>query len=226
MDLRRKLARRLFARVYGAYVSRRVTRPSEARFLGYHLLTEPDVFHPVYFLSSRVLADSLRGFPLAGKRFLDMGTGAGPVAVVAAGSGATVTACDVNPHAVALAARNLKRNRLPGEVLESDLFSALVGRRFDIICFNIPFYPRPAQSPLDRAFFAGPELQTVRAFAHDCREHLADGGLVRIVFSEDCGRGRVLSLFADAGFSVAEERFDHRLLDCFHTVSFRLPRCA
>jgi methylase of polypeptide subunit release factors len=80
-----------------------------------------------------------------------MGTGSGPIAVLAAAAGAVVTAADVNPHAVALARQNLARNGLAGEVLESDVFSALGGRRFDLVCFNIPFTrasrPRPTTPP-------------------------------------------------------------------------------
>ena len=87
MDLRRKLWRRLLASGYGAFVARATARPSEARFLGHRLLTDPQVFHPVYFLSTRILADSLRTIDLRGKRFLDMGTGSGALGIVAAAAG-------------------------------------------------------------------------------------------------------------------------------------------
>ena len=117
MDLRRKLWRRLLARSYGAFVARATARPSEARFLGHRLLTDPQVFHPVYFLSTRILADSLRRFDLRGKRFLDMGTGSGALGIVAAAAGAQVTACDVNPRAVEIARQNFARNGLTAEVV-------------------------------------------------------------------------------------------------------------
>src|SRR3954468_8515480 len=127
MDLWRKLCRRLLDRYYRSYVARRISRPSSSRFFGHRLVTDPQVFYPGYFLSTRILGQSLRTLDLRGKRFLDMGTGSGPIAVLAAAAGAAVTAADINPRAVALAGENLRRNGLPGEALESNVFSALEG---------------------------------------------------------------------------------------------------
>jgi release factor glutamine methyltransferase len=220
-DLWRKLCRRLLDRFYRAYVARRISRPSSTRFFGHRLATEPQVFHPGYFLSTRILGRSLRSVELRGKRFLDMGTGSGPIAVLAAAAGAVVTAADINPHAVALARENLRRNNLAGEVLESDVFSALEGRTFDIACFNIPFYEGEATTVYDRAFFAGGNLATVRTFATGCARSLAVDGSVIIVFSEDSGHDRVLALFAEAGFTPAQERTTRKFFETFHVVTFR-----
>jgi release factor glutamine methyltransferase len=223
MDLRRKLWRRMLGRWYGAFVARATARPSEARFLGHRLLTDPQVFHPVYFLSTRIQADSLRTIDLRGKRFLDMGTGSGALGIVAAAAGARVTACDVNPRAVALARENFARNSLGAEVVESDLFAAVTGP-FDVISFNIPFYEQEPATPYEAAFFAGPELATVRRFAAGCATALERDGEAVVIFSEDCGRERVEALFADAGLAVAERSFRRRVLDNFHVVRFRRAR--
>ena len=220
-DLWKKLCRRLLDRFYRSYVARRIARPSRARVFGHVLLTDPQVFHPGYFLSTRILGDSLRTLDLRGKRFLDMGTGSGPIAVLAAAAGAVVTAADVNPHAVALARQNLARNGLAGEVLESDVFSALGGRRFDLVCFNIPFYEGEPATPYDAAFRAGKDFATVRAFAGGCGAALAEGGQVIVMFSEDAGRDRVLGLFAEAGFTPAHERVTRKFFETFHVVTFR-----
>jgi release factor glutamine methyltransferase len=221
MDLRRALWRPLFNRVYRSYVLRRIAAPSQARFLGHRLATDPEVFHPVYFLSSRILAETVLGLGLAGKRFLDMGTGSGPVAVVAAAAGAQVTACDLNPRAVALARENLRRNGLPGATVESDLFAALPEGTFDVIAFNLPFYPRQPRTPFELAFFAGEDFATVRAFAAGCPRRLAPGGTVAVVFSEDSGRDRVVGIFAAAGLTVVGERVTRKFFEEFHAVCFR-----
>src|SRR5215471_10440557 len=99
----RRWARRLVHLFYRRYVLWRIRKPSTARIQGRGLSTDPDVFHPVFFHSTRILVAALRHLELGGKRFLDMGTGSGTVAIFAAGHGATVTGCDVNPRAVALA---------------------------------------------------------------------------------------------------------------------------
>jgi release factor glutamine methyltransferase len=220
-ELWRKVCRRLLDRFYRSYVARRISRPSSTRFFGHRLATEPQVFHPGYFLSTRILGRSLRATDLRAKRFLDMGTGSGPIAVLAAAAGAVVTAADINPRAVALAGENLRRNGLSAEVLESDVFSALEGRTFDVVCFNIPFYEGEAATPYDHAFFAGGNLATVRRFASGCARSLAPDGEVIIVFSEDSGRDRVLALFAEAGFTPVQERTTRKFFETFHVVTFR-----
>jgi methylase of polypeptide subunit release factors len=220
-DRARRLCRRAAHWLYRPFVLSRIARPSEATLLGRRLVTDPEVFHPVYFHSTRILVEDLAAIDLTGRRFLDMGTGSGAIGVLAAARGARVTACDINPRAVALASENLRRNGLAGEVLQSDLFAALGPRTFDVISFNIPFYARPPGSNLESAFFAGDELETVRRFAAGCAAALDAGGVVAIVFSEDSGRGRVLSFFADAGFAPDSERIAHRLFERFHVVRFR-----
>ena len=129
-----------------------------------------------------MLIDSLGDLDLRGKRFLDMGTGSDPSPQCGRPGGALVTACDINPRAVALAAQNLRRNQLRGEVVESDLFSALADTQFDVICFNIPFYRGQPADHFEAAFFGGPNLETVATFAAGCGRHLASAGVVVIVY--------------------------------------------
>src|SRR5580700_9968377 len=126
--IRRRWFRPLLHGLRRPLVLARIRRASEIRFLGHRFRTHPDVFHPSFFSSSRVLAESLLEHPVRGLRVLDMGTGAGPVAVAVGSAGAIVTACDINPRAAALALENSVLNGLRNEVLESDLFARLGGR--------------------------------------------------------------------------------------------------
>jgi release factor glutamine methyltransferase len=217
----RRTLRGLLHRLYRPYVLWRMARPGQTRVGGRTLLTDPQVFHPTYFLSTRILIDYLRTLDLRGKRLLDMGTGSGAVGLFAESRGAVVTAVDVNPYAVALARKNADRNAARVELLESDLFAALAGRTFDVICFNIPFYPRDPRNHLEAAFFAGREFETVRSFAAGCTEFVAQDGAVVIIFSEDSGHDRILSFFTEAGLTAIDERVTRRLLEKFHTLRFR-----
>ena len=165
----------MFHRVYHPYALRQLAKPV-TRLRGRTLLTDPEVFHPVCFLSTPVFLDYLSTVAVAGKRLLDMGTGSGTIGIFAASRGARVTACDINPRAVALAGKNARRNGVEMEVLASDLFSALDGRSFDLICFNLPFYAGEPRSPFEHALYGGPNFETIRAFADGCRRALAPGG--------------------------------------------------
>ncbi|MDP9002096.1 MAG: methyltransferase [Myxococcota bacterium] len=218
--LRRRIARPILNGLRRPYVLGRIARPSEVGLLGHRLRTDPDVFHPVHFSSSRILAEQLLERPLRGLHILDMGTGAGPVALAVASAGALVTACDLNPRAVALARENSTLNGLNIEVLESDLFSALSGRRFDLVCFNLPFYARDPVTLFEAAYNAGRNLETVHRFASGCARHLTTNGRVVVLFSEDCGPDRMVRTFAESGFSLESSRVTRSLLEDFHVTWF------
>jgi release factor glutamine methyltransferase len=222
MERARRFCRRLFHRVYHRYAVRQLTNPV-TRVRGRTLLTDPEVFHPVYFLSTPVFLDYLSTVAVAGKRLLDMGTGSGTIGIFAASRGARVTACDINPRAVALAGENARRNGVDMEVLASDLFSALGGRSFDVICFNLPFFTGEPRSPFEHAFFGGRNFETIRAFADGCRQALAPDGTVAVIFSEDSGPDRVLSCFADAGFVTVDARTAHKYFERFHLLRLQVP---
>ena len=218
--VRRRIARPVLHGLLRPALLRRMGRSDQALLLGQRLRGEPGVFHPTCFASSRVLAEHMVARPLRGVRLLDMGTGSGPIAVVTAAAGAHVTACDVNPSAVALARANAAAAGLEVDVLESDLFSALTGRAFDVIVFNIPFYPTEPTSHYEAAFRAGAGLATVRRFADGAARHLLPGGRVVIIFSEDCDRRVVLAHFAAAGLRVEAEVSTRRSFELFHVVTF------
>jgi release factor glutamine methyltransferase len=220
MEAARRIGRRLAHRLLHAHALRQIAKPV-ARLYGRTLMTDPQVFHPVYFLSTRVLVDYIATLDLGGRRFLDMGTGSGAVGIFAALRGAAVTACDVNPRAVEVAAANARRNGVGMEVLESNLFAALPGRTFDLVAFNLPFYPRDPETPFDAALCAGRNFETIAGFAAGCQRALAPEGRVVALFSEDSGRDRMLSMFESAAFTVEEELTRTRWFERFHVLRLR-----
>ena len=76
----------------------------------------------------------------AGELVLDMGTGSGVSAILAARAGAEVVAVDVNPKAVECARQNADRNKVKDRItfLVSDIFDGVEGE-FDLIVFDPPF---------------------------------------------------------------------------------------
>ncbi len=86
---------------------------------------------------TRLLLDALP--PLSGD-VLDLGCGWGAIGVTLARAfpDARVTMADVNLRALALAQENARRCGVRCEAVESDGFSAMAGRRFDVIITNPP----------------------------------------------------------------------------------------
>jgi len=160
----------------------------DATLFGCRLRATPGVFHPGLYFSTKFLAQHLLRLNLSDKPFLDMGTGSGALGILAARQGARVLATDIHPAAVALARSNAALNRVTErfEAIESDLFAAIPeGRRFDIIVFNPPFYPRPPTNDEERAWFAGEGYQTLRDFFRDAGDFLHPAGRAILIYSTD-----------------------------------------
>lgn len=89
------------------------------------------------------------------ERALDLGAGAGAIALVLARKAKTVIATDINPRAVALTRFNARLNGVPNvEVVEGDLFAPVAGQRFDLIASQPPFIPQ-ADSGKSGTFMRG-----------------------------------------------------------------------
>ncbi|MEO6803898.1 MAG: peptide chain release factor N(5)-glutamine methyltransferase [Granulicella sp.] len=115
----------------------------EQEFYGLRLRVTRDVLIPrpeTEHLVEAVLA-RLRG----AVRVLDVGTGSGAIALALAANlpEASVTAVDLSPAALAVAAGNAQTLGLVGRVrfLESDLLGAVRGEVFDAVVSNPPYVP-------------------------------------------------------------------------------------
>lgn len=80
-------------------------------------------------------AESVRVNP--GESVIDIGTGSGLLAIFAAGAGASVSATDIDPHAVELARRNAALNNVSVRFSQGALFAGL-DEKFDVILANLP----------------------------------------------------------------------------------------
>ena len=138
---------------------------------------------------------------------LDLGTGCGVQAVHAAGYAKRVTATDVNPRAIALAAATAALNELDIELLEGSWFEPVAGRRFDQVVANPPFVVGPAR--VEHTYRdSGLDLDGAsRLVVSQAPQYLAEGGTAALLASwvhvagEDW-RSRVASWIPDEGIDA------------------------
>lgn len=172
----------------------------EVSYLGLDLIVPAHVFPPtpVSDLLGRAVLAEVR----PGDRVLDMGTGSGANALLAARISAHVTGVDVNPHAVAAAAANAERNGLGDRTCfrEGDLFDAVDGR-FDVVIFDPPFRWFTPRDHLDRAI-TDEGYRTLTRFVDEVAGHLTPTGRVLLCFGTSGDLGYLQRLLADRGFDA------------------------
>ncbi|MFB7513074.1 HemK2/MTQ2 family protein methyltransferase [Streptomyces sp. NPDC056144] len=174
---------------------------------------EGEQTHPFLGLTLRVPSQVMTPCPVSpmlggavfaevqpGDKVLDMGTGSGSLALIAAKKGADVLAVDLNPYAVAAVRTNAQLNGVADrvEARESDVFDAVEGR-FDLIIFNPPFQWFAAA---DYADVAGTDAgyQALTRFFREARAHLTENGRMIMFFSTMGDVEYFEKLIADEGF--------------------------
>lgn len=136
-----------------------------------------------------------------GKRVLDMGTGCGLLAVVAAEHASRVVAVDINPYAVACAKKNIKCNGFAEKVDTrlSDLFEAVESQEeFDCILFNAPYLRvEIGKDWLDKAWSGGKSgRRIIDRFLDEAEEYLSEKGRILLVQSSLSNVEKTLKRFA------------------------------
>jgi len=149
---------------------------------------------------------------------LDMGTGCGIIAIIAAQKAKKVVAVDINPHALRCTKKNAEINNVSDkvDVRKGDLFQPIhKNEKFNVIVFNAPYLPaslREERSWLGKAWAGGPTgRRLIDRFVTEVPRHLETGGKVLLVQSSLANTDKTLARFRKAGLEakvIAEKKVD------------------
>ncbi|MGH3655126.1 MAG: methyltransferase [Micromonosporaceae bacterium] len=155
---------------------------------------------------------------------LDMGTGSGVNAILAASRSGDVLGVDINPIAVEAARDNVARNGVADRVRvrHSDVFSDVDGG-YDLIIFDPPFRwfaPRDLQE----VAITDENYAALTRFFRGVRDHLTAQGRVLIFFGSSGDLGYLKRLIREERFSSEVVASDHVLKDGWRVnyFTFRL----
>ena len=129
--------------------------------------------------------------PWAIESALDLCTGSGCLAILTALAfpNAEVTAVDLSPEAIAVAERNVADYSLYDriELIQSDAFTKLEGRKFDLIVSNPPYVNAESVAALPPEYLHEPELALgsgedgldfTRIILREAKKHLTENGIL------------------------------------------------
>ncbi len=154
---------------------------------------------------------------------LDLCTGSGCIAIsiAALGTPSQVSAVDVSRAALQVAERNIVKNQVQVELIESDLFANCPGR-FDILVSNPPYIetevidtlmPEVREHEPMMALDGSPDgLFFYRKIIYEAREHLQEDGHIFLEIGYNQGEA-VCDLLREQGFEQIECKKDLGGLD-------------
>jgi release factor glutamine methyltransferase len=142
-----------------------------------------------------------------GERILEIGTGCGLVAILAAKAGAHVVATDLSELAVQNARKNVAFHKCESlvEIRQGDLFAPIhPDEKFSLLVFNPPYLPGTKQDPgYDSAWSGGPK-------GHEVTERFLSQGINHLQATS-----RVLLIQSSLS---KPEYIQNRLEELFHSV--------
>ena len=149
-------------------------------YLGREIVVPPGV-QPVVGMAG-VLGHPVLDEVQPDDRVLDLGTGSGVNAVLAAAKATSVLAVDINPGAVEAARANAERNGVADRIVVrwSDVFSD-VDDRFDLIIFDPPFRWFQPRDDFEMAS-ADPGYRGLTTFFEEAPAHLTLRGRMLVSF--------------------------------------------
>ena len=150
--------------------------------------------------------------PWAVQSTLDLCTGSGCLAILAALAfpESTVDAIDISPDALAVARRNVDDYGLESRVnlIESDAFAAVPGKRYDVIISNPPYVNAESMADLPEEYLREPVLALAsgedgldftRILLREANDHLNPGGLLVVEIGNN--RDELEQAFPDTPFT-------------------------
>lgn len=143
---------------------------------------------------------------------LEIGTGCGIIALVAAKTAKKVIATDISPFAVQCAGKNVETNQLTSkiEIRQGSLFNPVkAGEKFNLILSNPPYLPKTGEVHqqdarwLEKAWNGGRSGRNfIDYFIKNCKFYLEPLGRVQMVQSSLSNIPKSCKLFQNQGFQV------------------------
>jgi release factor glutamine methyltransferase len=182
----RGLLKYIIGTTYKPLLVRYLSTTRSYYYRGISLEVPPEVFHPGFFFSTKLLLRSIGQERFQNKRFLELGAGSGLLSIYAAKRGAFVVASDINPIALQTIQINAERNSVEIETVYSNVFDRIEPRVFDFIVINPPYYMRNPATIKEYAWFCGENGEFFEDLFADLASFMNGDSVVLMVLCDGC----------------------------------------
>jgi release factor glutamine methyltransferase len=220
------------------YVQRRARREPAAyilgtcEFMGFEFKVDKNVLIPRP--ETELLVEEALSFAktISEPQALDLCTGSGCIAVSLSklGSFKNICACDISAQALDMAKENAKLNEAQNiNFIQSDIFTSLEGKKFDIIISNPPYVSEAEYETVEPELKFEPKIALTAGddglffymqIANQAKKHLNAGGQIFLELNANKSE-EIKNIFENAGYKDIRIIKDYAGLDRMLTAGKR-----
>ena len=208
-----------------AFIDERISKHTPTAYLlkeawlqGYKFYVDERVLIPRSFIAELLVNDGLQPwieFPELVNSAADICTGSGCLGVLLADAypDAEIDVIDISPDAIDVCNINIANYGLQDRVhaIQSDMFSALKGKQYDLIISNPPYVDAPSMAELPAEYRNEPQLALgsgtagldhTHTILHEAANYLTDNGVLIVEIGHN--RDALLDAYPDLPFTWLE----------------------
>jgi len=198
----RKIVKYFVGVIYKPLLERYLSKTRHYRYKGINLIIPPEVFHPAFFFTTKLLLRYISSLPVKEKTFLELGAGSGIISLFVAKKNAKVTATDINPVAIEYLKRNSLTNNINLQIIHSDLFQNIPRQHFDYIAINPPFYKKDPVSDKDHAWYCGKNGEYFQGLFTSLANYSDSTSTILMILSDGCDLEMINRYADEYGFRL------------------------
>jgi release factor glutamine methyltransferase len=198
----REVIKYIVGAAYRPLLVRYLSTTRSFHYRGINLEVPPQVFHPGFFFSTKLLLRCMAREDFEDKRFLELGAGSGLLSIYAAMRGASVVASDINRAALQTLERNAEHNYVEIETVYSNVFAEIEPQVFDFILINPPYYKRKPVKIEEYAWFCGENGEFFEDLFAGLHNYMNTESVVLMVLCDGCDMPMIKALAGENQLSM------------------------
>lgn len=198
----RGLIKHIVSATYKPLLVKYLAKTRTYSYKGIYLEIPPQVFHPGFFFSTKLLLRYISKEHLSHKTFLELGAGSGLLSIYAAKKGASVVATDINPISIECINLNAEENAVEVKTILSDVFDNVSPQHFDYILINPPYYRKKPSSFREYAWYCGENGEYFQKLFKGLADFVDEDSEVIMVLCDGCDLQMIRYLAEKNSFSM------------------------